>query len=78
MTEIKLSGDDAAIVFKEDGSTEVYLPREDGGLGPFSAAPRNVVEAGLCIVMLSDTAFGVSIRAMIEAHMKATMTEDEE
>jgi hypothetical protein len=75
MTEIKLTGNDAAIVFKEDGDTEVYLPAEVGDLGPDSDELPNVIATGLCIVMLSDTAFGASIRAMVEAHMRAVTAE---
>jgi hypothetical protein len=73
--KLNLKGDDAAVVFRSDGEIEAYFPHEDGGMGPDSNAPPGVVAAGLCLVMLSDTAFGASIRAMVEAHMRATIYE---
>jgi hypothetical protein len=77
MQTIELTNDDAAIVFKASG-VEVYIPPGaevyDGGDDP---APAEFVDLAMCMVIMSDTAFAESIRAMIRAHMKAVMTEDD-
>ena len=75
MTPIELTEDDGAVVFKKDG-TEVYLPSDEGIDGDDSV-PEHVMQAGMCVVLLSDTAFAQSLRAMIRAHMKAVLMEED-
>jgi hypothetical protein len=73
MITIELTDDDAAFVFKSTG-TEVYLPNEANTDGS-DIAPDHVLLAGMVCLLLGETAFAHSIRAILIAHMKAVMGE---
>ena len=76
-TTLHLSDNEGAIIFRAGDGMDVHLPSETAEEGADGFVPEELVAMGMCAVLMSDTAFAASIRAMIRAHMAATMQEEQ-